>query len=232
MNLWGNLYRVCEWITRFASLNLIWLLFNLPVILLTINLFNVHSLSQVTQTLMIIGILIPLVFFPATTAMFAVVRKWVIKEDISTFKMYLTYYKENYVRSLNGGILILFFWVSFILYSYTFYQHMDLSLLIFILPFAVLTIFTLHFFSITAHFDVRLLASLKHAFFITIGSPLLTLGISLITGLILFLSIKTITFLIPFFVGPLIAYSSFLGFYAHLMKVEARKVKFQEGLYS
>ncbi|MFL6563189.1 MAG: hypothetical protein ACJ8MO_44725, partial [Bacillus sp. (in: firmicutes)] len=125
------------------------------------------------------------------------------------------------------------FWFAAVFYSYTFYQQVGSAFLsIYILLFGILFVFTVHFFSITAHFNVKLFASLKHSLLVTIGSPLITLGISIISGLLLFLSIKIITFLIPFFIGSLIAYSSFLGFYAHLKKVESRKVNAREEIYS
>jgi uncharacterized membrane protein YesL len=132
------------------------------------------------------------------------------------------------VRSLFGGLIIGLIWFVLTFYSYSLYLHKGFSLSFYILPFIILFIFTLNFFSITVHFQVKLFASLKHAILITIGSPLITLGITTLCRLLLFLSLKMVTFLIPFFVGSLIAYTSFLGFYSHLMKVELRKKSYSK----
>ncbi|BDG36084.1 DUF624 domain-containing protein [Saccharococcus caldoxylosilyticus] len=49
----GKLYRVCEWITRLACINILWMLFTLA-------------------GLIVFGIA------PATVALFTIVRKWLV----------------------------------------------------------------------------------------------------------------------------------------------------------
>lgn len=219
----GGLYTACEWIMKFSGANLLWALFNIPIVILILNLFSASSLNQVTFSYTAILILLPFVFFPATTALFAVVRKWVMKdESMKLIPAFVKYYRENYLRSFSGGLLIVLTWFVVVFYCYILYLNKGLSLFM-LLPVGMLFVFTMNFFSINVHFEVKLLASLKHAIFITIGRPLITLGIAMVSGLILYLSINVLTFLIPFFIGSLMAFTSFLGFHSHFMMVENKK---------
>ncbi|MFB3164968.1 DUF624 domain-containing protein [Neobacillus sp. 179-J 1A1 HS] len=225
----GGIYTACEWIMRFSGANLLWALFNIPIIILILNLFSASNLNQVTFSYITILLLLPFVFFPATTALFAVVRKWVMKdESIKMIPAFIKYYRENYLRSLTGGLLIVFTWFVIGFYCYFLYINKGLSLFM-MLPIGILFVFTMNFFSINVHFEVKLFASLKHAVLITIGRPLITLGIALVSGLILYLSMNILTFLIPFFIGSLMAFTAFLGFYSHLQKV-GTKIKVNQNL--
>ncbi len=220
---WGVIYIVCEWIMKFSGANLLWVLFNIPIVIVILNLFSASKLNQVIFSYITIFILLPFVFFPATFALFAVVRKWIMKDESNkVIKAFVTFYRYNYLRSLSGGLLIVVIWFVVIFYGYLLYLNKGLSLFL-MLPTAIFYVFTLNFFSINVHFDVKLLASLRHAIIITIGRPLITFGISIVSGLIIYLSINILTFFIPFFIGSLIAFTSFLGFYTHLMKVDLKK---------
>ncbi|WP_058308894.1 YesL family protein [Gracilibacillus massiliensis] len=80
--IWGGFYRISVWITRFAWLNLLWIIFTLIGFIL-------------------FGIM------PATVAMFAVVRKWVLKEvDFPVHKTFFQEYKRNFFRSNLFGIVL------------------------------------------------------------------------------------------------------------------------------
>ncbi|WEG11733.1 DUF624 domain-containing protein [Pullulanibacillus sp. KACC 23026] len=217
----GGIYRACEWVMRFASLNLIWVIVNLPIALLIINLLNANQLSQVIFSYAAIGVLIPFLIFPSTTAVFGVVRKWVMKEgDIKVWHSFFNFYKENYLKSMSGGLVITLMWFIVTFYLYSLYLHLGLGLLpVYILIYVVLSVFTLHFFSLTVHFDIKLLSTFKNSFLITIGRPINTLGMALVSCLIVFLSVKIVSFFLPFFIVSLIAYPSFLGFYSHLRRV-------------
>ncbi|WP_400246697.1 YesL family protein [Niallia sp. JL1B1071] len=220
---WGGLYIVCEWIMKFSGANLLWVLFNIPIVILILNLFSASSINQVIISYIGIFILLPFVFFPATVALFAVVRKWIMKDESNKIiQVYVNHYRKNYLRSMSGGGLIILIWFVVAFYGYFLYLNRGISLFL-LLPICILYVFTMNFFSINVHFEVKLLASLKHAIFITIGRPLITLEIACVSGLILYLSINIITFLIPFFIGSIIAFTAFLGFYSHLIKIDSKK---------
>src|SRR5699024_6692891 len=77
-------YRVAVWITRFAYLNLLWVLFSVV-------------------GLLFFGVL------PATTAMFAVVRKWIDGDtDIPVFETFWNAYRKEFVKInlLGYGVLL------------------------------------------------------------------------------------------------------------------------------
>lgn len=86
----GGFYKLLEWISRLAFLNILWISFSL----LGLILFG---------------------FFPATVAMYSVVRKWMYgKEDVSIFRTFWTAYKQEFVKSNLLGLII--FTIGVILY--------------------------------------------------------------------------------------------------------------------
>ncbi|MEK3854910.1 YesL family protein [Cytobacillus sp. FSL H8-0458] len=77
----GKLYRTMEFIMNAFLLNLLWLVFCLPV----------------------------LTIFPATTAMFGVVREWQNHKDIRLASAFFRHFKENFKQSfLIGAIWLVF----------------------------------------------------------------------------------------------------------------------------
>ncbi|WP_235817560.1 MULTISPECIES: YesL family protein [Gracilibacillus] len=94
--IWGGFYRISVWVTRFAWLNLLWVAFTLAGLIL-------------------LGLL------PATFAMFAVVRKWVVQEyDISIVKTFFAEYKSTFVTSnLLGLVLYAIGYILSVFLNYT-----------------------------------------------------------------------------------------------------------------
>ena len=218
----GSLYRISEWIMRFFGVNLLWIIFNLPVIYLGVNLISVENINELLMVALTIAVLMPFIFFPATTAMFAVTRKWVMREtDFSIMRYFWDYYKENYMRSILGGLILGGIWFIYVLDYYYFMIYISESFssallfflsMVFLLLFIFLLVFTFNFISYTVHFNGKLSVSIKDAMLITIGNPLISLSIGGINGLITYVSFSYLTFLIPFFMGSLIAFVSFTGF--------------------
>jgi len=170
-------------------------------------------------------ILLPLFFFPATSAMFAVIRRWIIGEvDVRIISSFWQHYKRNYVRSMVGGIAIILIWVIFLLDYYYFvnfvherFEYLFYGLLIY------LFMFTIHFFSNTAHFDMHVRLTLKNSLLMTLKNPVLSFIISVISLFILFISFSFAPFLIPFFMGSFIAIISFTGFYRVCLNIPVKK---------
>src|SRR5690625_8033262 len=108
-------------------------------------------------------------FFPATTAMFALAREWILnQEQDSLIKTYLRFYKENYKKSVFGGFIITGMWVMWIV---NFYYVKDVST---ILMFAVLIlclvlyVFTILFFSVIFHYYDKLVILIRNVILFTI----------------------------------------------------------------
>ncbi|MTW87671.1 DUF624 domain-containing protein [Virgibacillus dakarensis] len=215
----GLFYKISDLITMFTGSNLLWALFNLPLLYLVFSMLFVQNSNQLITLVVTMLILAPFIFFPATTAMFGVIRKRILGEDIKLMQSFWRYYKENYGRSMVGGLLIGFMWIVLIVDYYFFTAYVANW---FMYPFLILAlflfVFTLHFFSLTVHVDSKLKETFKVGLLLTLGNPLLTLGLGVITGFIIYVSFQVVTFLIPFFMGSLISYLSFLAFYKFFMR--------------
>ncbi|KAA0965561.1 DUF624 domain-containing protein [Sporosarcina sp. ANT_H38] len=219
----GMIYNVSEWVIRYLIVNLLWFIFNIPIVFLLINLLMVKNTNEIIAICIIIFAIMPFLFFPATTGMFAVIRRWFMNErDIPIIRSFWKYYKENYVRSMTGGLIIGGMWLIFAVDYYYFTVRVSESFkYLFIFLFIFLLAFTLHFISTTVHFESKLFKSLKNSILITIGSPILSLGLGIITGLIVYVSFNYLTFIIPLFMGSLLALVSFSIFYKVYLRIES-----------
>ncbi|WP_332695973.1 YesL family protein [Halalkalibacter lacteus] len=210
----GGFYHVSEWIMKFSAVNLLWLLFNLPIVLIVMNMIFVDRPRNLFILVALLGIMAPFILFPATAAMFASVRDWVLKTDTSSiFRSFWNYYKENYKRSLLGGLILTGAWIVWGVDYYYFNKLNVMLMFTFLLLGILLYVYTLNFFSLMAHYDLKLRSLLKKSFLFTFGSPILSGAVFLGSGLIIYVSINGLLFLIPFFTGSLIAFISFSAFY-------------------
>jgi uncharacterized membrane protein YesL len=218
-DMMGGLYRLCEWIMRFSVINLLWIVFNIPIAFIVVNILFVKQTGIIVFLLIPLLILLPLLFFPATTAMFASARNLVMKEEGVSIRQYWRYYKENYTRSLLGGLVLTVVWTIWAVDYYYFSKENIILLGIFLILGIVLFVFTINFFSILSHYHMKLLPAMKNSFLITMGSPLLFFTVLISNSIILYFSLFVFKFLLPFFTGSLIAYLSFSAFYRYYLKV-------------
>ncbi|MCJ8009361.1 YesL family protein [Lederbergia wuyishanensis] len=217
------LLAVSEWIMKFSLTNILWLLFNLPIVYFVLTLLYADSFEKLQLIVITLAILTPFFFFPATTAMFGVVRDWILeKKSMTLIASYWKYYKENYVRSLLGGLIIVPIWSAWLynfltsgvkMGSVSFYFYVAITIFLFTI--------TVHFFSDTVHFQVKLKDSLVKSILLAIGNPHYTIGIALLSGMLVFMLIKYIPVLIPFCIGSIIAYLSFYGYYRIFLKMKS-----------
>lgn len=220
----GKFHKASEWIIRLSVTNLLWILFNVPMVFLILSVLVVQSVGELIVLGAITFVLAPFVFYPATTAMFAIIREVFLDEDVKLFRSFLKYYKDNYVRSMVGGFIFGLMWLILILDYYFFITHVsELFFYVFTVLACLLVVSTLHFFSITVHIHTKLFQAIKNAMLITIVNPLLTLGIGLVSGIIIYLSLQIFTFLLLLFTGSFIAFISFFGFYKFFIKIEYLK---------
>jgi uncharacterized membrane protein YesL len=150
----GGFYKLLEWISRLALLNLLWISFSL-------------------LGLVVFG------FFPATVAMFAVVRKWMLgKEDVSIFKTFWTAYKQEFFKSNLLGLII--FAIGTILYiDFQFVNHSTNSLVsVLYIPFFIVTFILIcmlfYILPIFVHYEMKISQVIKTSFFLMIMNPLST----------------------------------------------------------
>lgn len=166
------LNRIFEWITKLACANLLWLMF----VMLGLGIFG---------------------FMPATSAMFAVARKWMHGEtDIRLLPTFWHAYKSEFMRAnliglgcvIIGAILvfdILFFQTS----DHLFYQ---MSLGVMIMLCLIYCLVLVYIFPLLAHYDLKIVQLAKHAFIIGICHPFTSLLMLLTTAVI-----GMLTFIFP-----------------------------------
>lgn len=228
----GGFYRISEWIMRLSVINVLWVICALPFFLLGLLLLQTESLDQLISTLILLAIVSPFTLFPSTSAMFAVARKWLTGEDDAPlFKTFFRGYKDNFLQSMLGGILYAL--IAVVLYTnFKFYGNQAGTFGI--LKFLVLTLTALigvsffHFFSIVTHLHMKFFQILKNAILISIGHPIRSLSMIICNGFIIYISFTTFTFLIPFFMGSLIAVVSFWHFNLIFGKLQTKQQALEE----
>ncbi|MDC3416071.1 YesL family protein [Aquibacillus salsiterrae] len=181
----GFFYTITEWITRFAYVNILWLVFSL----LGLLLFG---------------------FFPATIAMFAIVRKWIMGEtELPVFQTFWSHYKKEFVKgNLLGLILVILGFI--ILVDLRFIQLsnnsitalVQIPIYLFIFAF-ILT--TFYLFPVYVHYDINLFQKFKNAFLIMMINPLYNL-LMIIGVITVYFALTTIPGLVFFFGGSFLTY--------------------------
>ncbi|UOQ84128.1 YesL family protein [Gracilibacillus salinarum] len=219
--IWGVFYAISRWLTQVVVANLLWFVFNLPVIIVMFNILMVRYTGELILFGLLLVMVLPLVFFPATVALFAVMRGWIMDKDMHLFSSYWRYYKANYKRSAKGGCFVTLIWSCLIL-NFFLIQINDLAMLtyLFYVVAFIIFVFSIHYFSLIVHYQSTTFSDLKNAMLLTLINPILTIEILIVSGLSFYLALNFFSFAFPFFIGSVIAYVSFLGFYRYLTKID------------
>ncbi|WP_223591941.1 YesL family protein [Neobacillus bataviensis] len=198
----GLIFRTCEWIMLLAYLNILWILFTL--------------LGAV-----VFGI------FPATAAMFAVIRKWLIsKHDVPVLKTFWTYYRGEFLKTNQLGLM--FFVTGLILYldfKIIDFQNEFIHKIFLIVLFLFTSVYAVTFiyiFPVFVQYDLKLLQYVKNAFLIGIANPIRTamMVVCLITA---FFVLRLAPGLLPFFSGSLLSIVMMTFAYQSINKIEHKK---------
>src|SRR5690625_2619756 len=209
-----------EWFVRLVFINVIWVVFNIPLLFFIINLFISSNHTELLISITFLLVSIPVSFFPATMAMFALVRLWVVGQgSMKTVRVFWDKYKENYVRRLLGGIISTV--LSIILFvDYFYFKVLGYELLkyAFFGMYLFLFMFIMHYFSNNVHFHTSFSQSLKNALFITLKNPFVSIVVTFLNTVLLLISFKLAPFLIFLLMGSVIASVSFLVFYKISLK--------------
>lgn len=179
-------YRFAVWVTRFAYLNILWVLF---------SLFG----------LVFFGLL------PATSAMFAVVRKWINGEtDIPIFQTFWKSYRKEFMKiNLLGYLIILIGYLLTIEFQILRTQE---HIAYFFASFGVIGLFfiyfivLLYFFPIFVHFNLKPFQYVKWSLVIGVSHPILTIFLLGVVLALLYFTFMTIPALLFFFGGSITAY--------------------------
>ncbi|RXS90458.1 YesL family protein [Geobacillus sp. PK12] len=181
----GKLYRICEWISRLAYINILWILFT------------------------IIGFVL-LGFAPATVALFTIVRKWLLfhDDDVPIFKTFIQTYKSEFWRANRIGLLLMAMAYVFSI-DVLYIGHLPAVWrfpFIAILPLVLIfyTVALLYVFPLYVHYELRFWQYIKYAFLIGMVNPFRTIGVMISIGALL-IALVYIPGLIPFFGISLLA---------------------------
>lgn len=178
-NMLSKINVIGDWVIRLAYVNFLWILFS-------------------AMGLFLLG------FFPATAAMFTVIRKWFLKEQVSVFHTFKKSYWKEFTDANFVGWLLLIIGI-FIYIDVIFVTSLD-GILFTILLFVLLSVafiylsIVFYIFPVFAHFRLKKIEYVKYAFIISLSYPHLT--ILMLLGTILLIGVFiTFPILFPFIVG-------------------------------
>lgn len=182
----NSLYRLCEWIMRFAYVNLLWIIF---------SIFG----------LIIFG------FIPATVAMFAIVRKWIMGEqDLKIFKEFWTLYRKDLFKANVLGYILLI--TGYVLSIELQILRASDNIVYFISSFGVIALIVLYiivvmyFFPIFVHFNLKFREYFKWPFIIGVIHPVLTVFLLVVISSIHYITFQMVPALLFFFGGSVTAF--------------------------
>lgn len=218
----GLFYTGTEWIMRFTVTNFLWGMVNSPLIILALLIvFAPDELTMIAYSIPLF-ILAPFLFFPSTVALFATVRDWIIEADIGSLgKAFITNLKNNYKQSVKTGAILTCIWFVWVFDVFFFQSVNDLLGMLFVILGILLYVFTIVYFCLNAHYDMKIKSVLKNAFLLTLGKPLLLLLMLIISFSIYYISFKFL-FLFIIFSFSILAYMCFYVFYRVILKVESK----------
>ncbi|NGM84515.1 DUF624 domain-containing protein [Paenibacillus sp. 7124] len=224
----GGLYRITEWISRIAFSNVLWTICSIPFLFFIFMKFIMLATSQggVSEQVTLnwaLAITAPFTVFPATSALFTVVRKWVMgNTDVSTFKTFFKGYKENYLKSMLGGLIytLLFFVMYFdvTIYMTRMPDFKIVGILMLVLMIVVM-VSMFNFFSVVVHYQMTFKQVMSNSILLTIARPIRVFT-TLVAGVLLaFIGLKYPALYLVC-IPSLIAMVAFFNFYATYSKLQ------------
>lgn len=202
--LTGGIYKISLWIMRLSLANLLWILFTI--------------LGAV-----IFGI------FPATTALFTIIKKWIKKEyDFAIFKTFWVAYRDDFKKSNIVGFILLTIGV-FLYFDFkilNLYENQLLKIIqILLVGISIFYIVTVtYIFPVLVHYKASALLSIKNAFLVGMLAPLTTLSIVLSTIIIAYLSLY-LPGLFVFFTVSILSMIHMLFANRELRKIDVKLTK-------
>ncbi len=141
----GKIYKAMEFIMNAFLLNLLWLVLSVPI----------------------------LTIFPATTALFGVVREWKKQNDIRIFSAFFRLFKENFKQSFLVGIVWLVF-TGLLLGDFIITNQVNSSVKYILFSFffllGILYLFvSIYIFPVMVHYQVTWKNAIKNAVLLSIS---------------------------------------------------------------
>jgi uncharacterized membrane protein YesL len=166
-------------------------------------------------------------FFPATAAMFGVIRKRQLQKDSQgIIKDFFTMFKENFKQSL----VISIYWSLVAIFLYFDYMviHPDNSIIhlilyiVLIIGFILFCSISIYLFPTMVHFELGWKIVIRNAFFFSLMNPILTILLLLIVaiGVALIYTYPAMIFIVGSPLAYMIYYMSQMFFNQVVMKKE------------
>ena len=198
----STFYNIAEWIQRLVLVNLLWIIFTLP-------------------GLVVLGIM------PSTAALYSITRSW--NRGYTNFPLFKTFWREFKKYFLKANFLGIFMaLLGYILYfNINYYQvqsgtmHYFYYLMLAFSFFYILIL--LYMFPLLINYELKLRHIFKNALFICVLSPGYTFLI-LLSLFLLLLTLSLLPALIPFLGVSSLAYINMWGALKSFTKVE-NKIK-------
>jgi uncharacterized membrane protein YesL len=144
----GTIMRALGVVGNFCLLNLLWLLFSLPVITV----------------------------FPATVAMFGIMKEWTNGSEPPVLSTFFTIFKKNVLKSSLIGVVQILCTIIFV-FDFQIFWNMEGNLKIILLPVFTFLGFifismSIYLYPLMAKYDMPLKLHVKNAFFLSAARPL------------------------------------------------------------
>ena len=164
--------------------------------------------------------------FPATVAMFTIIRKKMIEDDNSKiFQTFWQTYRAEFIKT--NGFAIIFYMVAYFLYYDLLFLQMNEGKLQFLYPVLILIFLSgsmclLFFFPVYVHFELKFFQYFKQSFLIALTSPVEVIAMAL-SGLAIYVVISIFPGMIPLFPGSIYALLSIMLSFRAFTRIANRK---------
>ncbi|MEK4853194.1 DUF624 domain-containing protein [Paenibacillus sp. FSL H7-0756] len=229
----GGIYRITEWISRIAFSNILWALCSIPFLfagIMKILMLGSGAGGPNEQIMLnwVLGVFAPFTVFPATSALFTVVRKWVMgNTDVSTFRTFFQGYKENYLKSMLGGLiytlLFVVMYVDVTVYMTQMPNFKIVGILMLVLM-IILFVSMFNFFSIVVHYQMTFKEVVTNSILLTIARPIRVFSTLIGSGVLLYIGLRY-PVLYVICIPTLIAMLAFFNFFATYNKLQLQVEK-------
>ena len=229
----GGIYRITEWISRIAFSNILWALCSIPFLfagIMKILMLGSEAGGPNEQIMLnwVLGVFAPFTVFPATSALFTVVRKWVMgNTDVSTFRTFFQGYKENYLKSMLGGLiytlLFVVMYVDVTVYMTQMPNFKIVGILMLVLM-IILFVSMFNFFSIVVHYQMTFKEVVTNSILLTIARPIRVFSTLIGSGVLLYIGLRY-PVLYVICIPTLIAMLAFFNFFATYNKLQLQVEK-------
>lgn len=224
VNVMGSFLKWCEALWNMLLLNMIWLVFNFPLVYLLIDIAYRKTIEEMFGLLIVMVCLLPFLYFPATATLFAIIRRWVMKRSVKNmFTTFWRFYKANYKRSfLSSFIFILLFFIWLMNVRVSFVSYHSLLFYIYVLIFFMIVSLMHYFYADMVHFKISVMTSLHKVIYMSVFYLPYTISAAAITCFIFIVLFMIHPILLFLFGGGMMAYVYFFTYYQIYLRAQAK----------